>query len=152
MNQFKLQTWDKTKFIIKYDKWKWILWQLLKSILTKVLLKLAFTLWLFICCHQWPLYVIHLAGKINLHYYYYSMKPHSLIFSFNLDHFGPMQNPSSLQEAIWRSDQNSKTTLIIKSTLETSFLIEKHQKNQNWNIALFTRFNLDIIDINRYNI
>ena len=73
------------------------------------------------------------------------MIPHSLIFSFNLAHFGPMQNPTSLQEAIWRSDQNSKTTLIIKSTLERSFLMEKHQKNIFCNIALFTRFNLHML-------
>ena len=73
------------------------------------------------------------------------MIPHSLIFSFNLAHFGLKQNPTGLQEAIQRSDKNSKTTLIIKSTLERSFLMEKHQKNHFWNIALFTRLNLFII-------
>ena len=76
--------------------------------------------------------------------YNFCMIPHSLIFSFNLAHFGPMHNPTSLQEAIWRSDQNSKTTLIIKSTLERSFLMKKTPKNHFWNIALFTKFNLTI--------
>ena len=72
----------------------------------------------------------------------FCMIPHSLIFSFNLAHFGLKQNPTGLQEAIQRSDKNSKTTLIIKSTLERSFLVKNHQKNHFWNIALFTRFNL----------
>ena len=72
---------------------------------------------------------------------------HSLIFSFNLADFGPKQNPTGLLEAIQRSDQNSKTTLIIKSTLERSFLVENHHKNLFWNIELFTRFNLYIFYI-----
>ena len=76
--------------------------------------------------------------------YNFCMIPHSLIFSFNLAHFGLKQNPTGLQEAIQRSDKNSKTTLIIKSTLERSFLVKNHQKNHFWNIALFTRFNLAI--------
>ena len=65
------------------------------------------------------------------------MIPHSLIFTFNWAPFGLKQNP--------RSDENSKTTLIIKSTLASSFLMKKHQKNHFWNIALFTRFNLIIV-------
>ena len=77
----------------------------------------------------------------------FCMIPHSLIFSFNLAHFGLKQNPTGLQEAIQRSDKNSKTTLIIKSTLERSFLVKNHQKNHFWNIALFTRFNLLMIMI-----
>ena len=76
--------------------------------------------------------------------YNFCMIPHSLIFSFNLARFGLKQNPTGLQEAIQRSDKNSKTTLIIKSTLERSFLMKKTPKNHFWNIALFTRFNLDI--------
>ena len=70
------------------------------------------------------------------------MIPHSLIFSFILAHFGLKQNPTGLKEAIKRSDKNSKTALIIKSTLARSFLMKKHQKNHFWNIALFIRFNL----------
>ena len=72
------------------------------------------------------------------------MIPHSVIFSFNLAHFGLKQNPTGLQEAIKRSDINSKTTLIIKSTLERSFPMKKHKKNHFLNVALFTRFNLGI--------
>ena len=72
------------------------------------------------------------------------MIPHSLIFSFIQAHFGLRQNPTGLQEAIQGSDKNSKTTLIIKSTLERLFLMKKHQKKHFWNFALFTRFNLDI--------
>ena len=53
---------------------------------------------------------------------------HSLIFSFILAHFGLKQNPTGLKEAIKRSDKNSKTALIIKSTLARTFLIEKTQK------------------------
>ena len=75
--------------------------------------------------------------------YNFCMIPHSLIFSFNFTRFGLKQNPTGLQEAIQRSDKNSKTTLIIKSTLERSFLMKKTPKNHFWNIALFTRFNLD---------
>ena len=75
----------------------------------------------------------------------FCMIPHSLIFSFNLAHFGLKQNPTGLQEAVQRSDENSKTTLIIKSTLERSFLVKNHQKNHFQNIALFTRFNLPIL-------
>ena len=75
---------------------------------------------------------------------YLCMIPHSLIFSFNLAHFGLKQNPTGLQEAFQRSDKNLKTTLIIKYTLEKSFLMKKHQKNHFWDIALFTRFNLDM--------
>ena len=78
--------------------------------------------------------------------YNFCMIPHSLIFSFNLAHFGLKQIPTGLQEAIQRSDKNSKTTLIIKSTLERSFLMKKTPKNHFWNIALFTRFNLFIRD------
>ena len=74
--------------------------------------------------------------------YNFCMIPHSLIFSFNFTRFGLKQNPTGLQEAIQRSDKNSKTTLIIKSTLERSFLMKKTPKNHFWNIALFTRFNL----------
>ena len=70
------------------------------------------------------------------------MIPHSLIFSFILAHFGLKQNPTGLKEAIKRSDKNSKTALIIKSTLERPFLMKKTPKNHFWNIALFTRFNL----------
>ena len=77
----------------------------------------------------------------------FCMIPHSLIFSFNLAHFGLKQNPTGLQEAIQRSDKNSKTTLIIKSTLERSFLVKNHQKNHFWNIALFTRFNLTMLKV-----
>ena len=58
----------------------------------------------------------------------FCMIPHFLIFSFNLAHFGLKQNPTGLQEAIQRSDKNSKTTLKIKSTLERSFLVKNHQK------------------------
>ena len=76
--------------------------------------------------------------------YNFCMIPHSLIFSFILAHFGLKQNPTGLQEVIQRFDKNSKTTLIIKSTLERVFLMKKHQKNQFWNIALFTKFNLPI--------
>ena len=76
--------------------------------------------------------------------YNFCMIPHSLFFSFNFTHFGLKQNPTGLQEAIQRSDKNSKTTLIIKSTLERSFLMKKTPKNHFWNIALFTRFNLII--------
>ena len=57
------------------------------------------------------------------------MIPHSLIFSFILAHFGLKQNPTGLKEAIKRSDKNSKTALIIKSTLARTFLIKKHKKN-----------------------
>ena len=60
--------------------------------------------------------------------YNFCMIPHSLIFSFNFTRFGLKQNPTGLQEAIQRSDKNSKTTLIIKSTLERSFLIKKNTK------------------------
>ena len=77
--------------------------------------------------------------------YNFCMIPHSLSFSFNLAQFGPKQNPTGLLEAIQRSDQNSKTPLIIKSTLERSFLMEKHQKNHFQKIALFTRFNLTML-------
>ena len=56
------------------------------------------------------------------------MIPHSLIFSFILAHFGLRQNPTGPQEAIKRSDENSKTTLIIKSTLERSFLMKITKK------------------------
>ena len=76
--------------------------------------------------------------------YNFCMIPHSSIFSFNFTRFGLKQNPTGLQEAIQRSDKNSKTTLIIKSTLEWSFLMKKTPKNHFWNIALFTRFNLSI--------
>ena len=76
--------------------------------------------------------------------YNFCMIPHCLIFSFNLAGFGFKQKPTGLQEAIQRSDKNSKTTLIIKSTLERSFLMKKTPKNHFWNIALFTRFNLII--------
>ena len=75
------------------------------------------------------------------------MIPHYIIFSFNLAHFGIKQNPTGLQEAIYRLDKNSKTTLIIKSTPERSFLMRKHQQNHFLNIALFTRFNLVITQI-----
>ena len=76
--------------------------------------------------------------------YNFCMIPHSLIFSFILAHFGLRQNPTGLQEAIQGSDKTSKTTLIIKSTLERSFLMKKTPKNHFWNIVLFTRFNLGI--------
>ena len=76
--------------------------------------------------------------------YNFFMIPHFLIFSFNLAHIGVKQNPTSLQEALQRSDENSKTTFIIKSTLGRSFPMKKHQKYPFWNIALFTRFNLTI--------
>merc|ERR1712079_9818 len=59
--------------------------------------------------------------------------------------FWVKHNPTGLQEAILRSDKNSKTTLIIKSTLERSFLMKNLQKYHFWNIALFTRFNLLIL-------
>ena len=75
------------------------------------------------------------------------MIPHFLIFSFILTHFGLRQNPTGLQEAIQGSDKNSKTTLIIKSTPERSFLMRKHQQNHFLNIAVFTRFNLVITQI-----
>ena len=58
----------------------------------------------------------------------FCMIPHSLIFSFILAHFGLKQNPTGLKEAIKRSDKNSKTALIIKSTLARTFLIKKTQK------------------------
>ena len=74
--------------------------------------------------------------------YNFCMIPQSLIFSFNLAHFGLKHNPTGLQETIQRSNQNSKTTLLIKSSLERSFLMKNHKKNHFWNIALFTRFNL----------
>ena len=76
--------------------------------------------------------------------YNFFMIPHFLIFSFNLAHIGVKQNPTSLQEALQRSDENSKTTFIIKSTLGRSFPMKKHQKYHFWNIALFTRFNLNM--------
>ena len=57
------------------------------------------------------------------------MIPHSLIFSFILAHFGLKQNPTGLKEAIKRSDKNSKATLIIKSTLERSFLMKRQKKS-----------------------
>ena len=77
--------------------------------------------------------------------YNFCMIPHSLIFSFILAHFGLRQNPTGLQEAIQGLDKNSMTTLIIKSTLERLYLMEKHLKNHFWNFALFTRFNLCIL-------
>ena len=77
--------------------------------------------------------------------YNFCMISHSLIFSFILAHFSLRQNPTGLQEAIQGLDKNSKTTLIIKSTLERSFLMKKTLKNHFWNIALFTRFNLIIM-------
>ena len=67
-----------------------------------------------------------------------------LNISFILAHFGLKQNPTGLKEAIQRSDKNSKTASIIKSTLARTFPIKKHRKNHFWNIALFTRFNLTI--------
>ena len=42
------------------------------------------------------------------------------------------------------------TTLIIKSTLERLYLMEKHLKNHFWNFALFTRFNLTIVVFREY--
>ena len=58
----------------------------------------------------------------------FRMIPHSLIFSFILAHFGLKQNPTGLKEAIKRSDKNSKTALIIKSTLARTFLIKNTKK------------------------
>ena len=64
----------------------------------------------------------------NIVTYNFCMIPHSLTFSFIFGHFGLKQNPTGLQEVIQRLDKNSKTILIIKSILERSFLMKKHQK------------------------
>ena len=58
----------------------------------------------------------------------FCMLQHSLIFSFNLAHFGLKQNPTGLQEVIKRLDKNFETTLKIKSTLDRLFLMKKAQK------------------------
>ena len=92
-------------------------------------------IFLFFPPHFWP-YFINISHQTVLDNIFQSMIvpcnfcmiPHSLIFSFNLAHFGLKQNPTGLQEAVQRSDKNSKTTLIIKSTLERSFLMKKHKK------------------------
>ena len=70
------------------------------------------------------------------------MIPHSLTFLFIFGHFGRKQNPTGLQEVIQRLDKNSKTILIIKSTLERSFLMKKFQKNAFLKISVFTELNL----------
>ena len=76
--------------------------------------------------------------------YNFCMIPHSSNFYFILGHFSLKQNPTVLQEVIQRLDINSDAILIIKSTLQRSFLMIKHRKNQFWIIMLFTKFNLDI--------
>ena len=50
--------------------------------------------------------------------YNFCMIPHILTFCFNLGHFGLKQDPTGLQDIIQRLDENSETTLLIKSTLE----------------------------------
>ena len=91
--------------------------------------------------------VLYNIFQSTIEIYNFCMIPHSLIFSFILAHFGLRQNPTGLQEAIQGSDKTSKTTLIIKSTLERLFLMKKHQKKHFWNFALFTRFNLLMMDV-----
>ena len=80
----------------------------------------------------------------NIVTYNFCMIPHSLTFSFIFGHFGLKQNPTGLQEVIQRLDKNSKTILIIKSTLERSFLMKKYQKNAFLKMSVFTEYNLVI--------
>ena len=84
----------------------------------------------------------------NIVTYNFCMIPHSLTFLFIFGHFGLKQNPTGLQEVIQRLDKNSKTILIIKSTLERSFIMKKIQKNAFLKISVFTEYNLVIIFAN----